>query len=263
MITASKPQLPQSKPAAHPSVETKNVLNCYEILNAHDFSWPVNIFRVEFADPSKQTHESRGDAKDIIWDLRRNAFRSLWRGYGFVIDLNPCEVAVPQGWKLSEPVKAAEYTVTLARSFVATTGDFQGRAVIVGVLRESIKKHFKENSAPTLGDLWQDFDAFCQYPGNDWQREYLMCRRFSVNVKQLAGGRLVLQTVVTTTSVDGKCFADYYDSGSLSDLAEMIEAKRDSRLTRKNRPVGVRVLHQPAEGTGATRAWTSKTSKPF
>ncbi len=133
--------------------------------------------------------------------------------------------------------------------------DSQGRAVIAGVLRESIKKHFKDNPAPTLGDLWQDFDAFCQYPGNDWQQEYLMCRRFSVSVKQLAGGRLCPPDRCDDfTSVDGKCSADYYETGSLRDLAEMIEAKRESRLTRKNRPVGVRVLYQPAEGAGATRA---------
>ena len=81
-----------------------------------------------------------------------------------------------------------------------------------------------------------------------------MCRRFFVSVKPLAGGRFVLQTNVATTSVDGKCFADYYETGSLQDLAGMIAAKRESRLTRENRPVGVRVLHQPAEGTGATRA---------
>ena len=133
--------------------------------------------------------ENRGETKNVIWNLRRNDFRSLWRGYGFVIDLNPWEVAVPQSWKLTQPVKTSEYCVSLARSFVATAEDPEGRAIIAGVFRESIKKHFKENPAPELGHLWQDFDAFCQYPGNDWQQEYLMCRRFSVNVKQwLASG---------------------------------------------------------------------------
>jgi hypothetical protein len=215
---------------------------------------PVNIYRVEFADSSKQTHENRGEARDIIWKLKRSDFRSQWRGWGFVIDLNPFEVAVPQRWQLARPVRTAEYSVILNRSFAATVGDAQGGAVIAGALRESIKRHFKENPAPELGELWQDFDAFCQYPGNDWGQEYLMCRRFSTSVKQLAGGRLVLQTNVATTSVDGKCFADYYENGGLQSLAEMIEAKRESRVTRQNRPIGVRVLHQPLEGAGATRA---------
>ena len=143
MRTTVKPQLPKSKPAQI-SVEIKNVLNGYEILNIHDFSWPVNIFRVEFADRSKQTHENLGQAKDIIWDLRKNACKSLWQGYGFVIDLSPCEVAVPHRWKLSQSVKTAEYSVSLARSFVATVEDAQGRAIVAGVLRDSIKRHFKD-----------------------------------------------------------------------------------------------------------------------
>jgi hypothetical protein len=253
MITTAKPQLPQSK-QQEIGLNTKNVLNCYEILNAGDFSWPVNIFRVEFADSSKQTHENRGEAKEIIWNLKKNEFRTLWRTFGFVIDLNASEVAVPEGWKLSQPVKMADYSVSLARSFVATAATAKGRAIIAGVLRESIKKHFKDNLAPELGELWQDFDSFCQYPGDDVGQDFLMCRRFSVSVKALAGGRLVLQTNVATTSVDGKRFADYYETGRLHELAEMIEAKREANLTRKGRPIGVRVLHQPAGGSGATRA---------
>jgi hypothetical protein len=251
MITTERPQPPQPKSAPN-GVDVKNVLNGYEILNVHDFSWPVNIYRVEFTDSSTQTHENRGEAKEIIWSLRRGDLRTEWRGYGFVIDLNRWEVAVPQSWKLSRPVTTAEYTVTLARSFEATTQDAQGRLIIAGILRESIKKHFKDNPAPELGELWQDFDAFCQCPRDSGQ-DYLICRRFSVSVKQLAGGRLVLQTNVATTSLDRKCFAEYYDNGSVHDLAEMIEAKRDSRLTRKNRAVGVRVLRQPTDG-GPVRA---------
>lgn len=81
-----------------------------------------------------------------------------------------------------------------------------------------------------------------------------MCRRFSANVKVLHGGRLVLQTNVSTTSLDGRCFADYYDSGSLRDLVDMIEAKRESRVTRKNRPLGTRVFHLPVEGDADGRA---------
>jgi hypothetical protein len=137
---------------------------------------------------------------------------------------------------------------------VATAENPEGRAIIAGLLRESIKKHFKEKTSAALGELWQDFDGFCQYPGSDWQQEFLMCRRFSVNIKQLAGGRFVLQTVVTTASVDGKTFLDYYEAGNLRLLAEMIEAKRESRLNRQNRPIGIRVLHQPSEGTAAVRA---------
>jgi len=56
MIQAVKaPLQPKSFQAG---VETKTVLNCYEILNARDFSWPVNVYRVEFADQSKQIHRA-------------------------------------------------------------------------------------------------------------------------------------------------------------------------------------------------------------
>jgi hypothetical protein len=253
MTSSVRPQPQQFKPLQSP-VEAKNVLNCYEILNMRDFSWPVNVYRVEFADSTKQTHQNRGEAKDIIWRLRKNDCRNLWKGFGFVVDLNQWEVAVPQRWGLSEQIITAEYSVSMKRSFTATVNDAQGRAVIAGILRDGIKSHFKNNTSPDLGELWQDFDAFCQYPGSDWQQEYLMCRRFSVGIKALAGSRLVLQTNVSTTSLDGKCFADYYEAGHLHDLADMIESKRESRLTRMNRPIGVRVFHQPSEGAAAARA---------
>jgi len=146
-----------------------------------------------------------------------------------VVDLNQWEVAVPGRWALTKPIKTAEYSVSMARSFVARVNDSQGCAVIAGALRDGIKGHFKNNTAPDLGRLWQDFDAFCQYPDDRGQQDYLMCRRFSASVKMLHGGRLVLQTNVQTTSLDGRCFADYYDAGSLRDLADMIEVKRESR----------------------------------
>jgi hypothetical protein len=59
---------------------------------------------------------------------------------------------------------------------------------------------------------------------------------------------------VGTTAIDGRCFTDYYEGGKLVELAEMIEAKHEARLTRKGRPIGVRVLHQPSEGDGPARA---------
>jgi len=123
-----------------------------------------------------------------------------------VVDLNQWEVAVPGRWALTKPIKTAEYSVSLARSFVARVNDSQGCAVIAGALRDGIKGHFKNNTAPDLGRLWQDFDAFCQYPDDRGQQDYLMCRRFSASVKMLHGGRLVLQTNVQTTSLDGPVF---------------------------------------------------------
>ena len=65
MITVTTPGLPEAR-AAEVAIDTRNLLSGYEILNASTFSWPVNILGVEFADPTHQAHENRGDVKDII-----------------------------------------------------------------------------------------------------------------------------------------------------------------------------------------------------
>lgn len=203
----------------------KNLLNCYEILNASELSRPVNIYRVEFADPADQTQENRGRAKQVIWDLR-GQHRVHCRGYGFVVDLNPWEVAVPASWKLPDPAATPEYCVTLSRSFEAKPRDPEGRAIIAGILREAIKRHFKDNPAPELGDLWQDYDAFCQHPANTGDEDHLMCHRSSFSVKILAGGIFAVQTCVSTTTVDARTLADYYRAGDVATLAAMIEASQ-------------------------------------
>ena len=116
-------------------------------------------------------------------------------------------------------------------------------------MRDSVR----DNPASELGDLWQDYDGFCQYPPSN-SEDYLMCRRFSFSVKILAGGIFAVQTCVSTTTVDGRTLAEYYRAGDVATLAEMIEAKRANRLTRDSQPVGVRALRQFADGSGPARA---------
>jgi hypothetical protein len=139
MITQTSPTLATAR-ASCVIAPPKNLLNCYEILNASALSQPVNIYRVEFSDPAEQTHETRGRAKQIIWDLRKE-YRIHWRGYGFVVDLNRWDVAVPASWKLPAPVTTPEHRVTFSRSFEAKPTDPEGRAIITGIVREAIKKH--------------------------------------------------------------------------------------------------------------------------
>ena len=73
MITLAKPGLPQpglpQQRSPKPDIGTKSVLNCYEILNAREFSWPVNIYRVQFVDPSKQTHGEPGRNEECYLEL--------------------------------------------------------------------------------------------------------------------------------------------------------------------------------------------------
>lgn len=82
--------------------------------------------------------------------------------------------------------------------------------MITGILREGIKSHFKKNHSNTLGDLWQDFNHFCQMPKPFGSDEYHFCRKFSATARVLVGDRWVLQPLVSTTSLDGRTFADYY-----------------------------------------------------
>ncbi len=179
-------------------------LNAYEILNANCFAWDVNVYSVAFSDSSRHRHESRGVLKDIFWSLWKE-HRIQWRGPSlFVLDLNPHEVAVPGHWKLPSPYSTPDYRVSLARSFRAHVGDCAGRVIVAGILREGIKRHFKENGCQDLGDLWQDYDSFCQNPVEDLEEEYLLCRRFGFQVKVLDGGILAVQCFVGTTTVTDK-----------------------------------------------------------
>jgi hypothetical protein len=57
MITQTSPTLATAR-ASGVIAPPKNLLNCYEILNASALSRPVNIYRVEFSDPAEQTHET-------------------------------------------------------------------------------------------------------------------------------------------------------------------------------------------------------------
>lgn len=251
MSTAKGPAKLEKRAIGAPAV-ARNYFNAYQIENANDFAWDVNVYRVEFADRMRQTHENRGELKEIFWSLWKQ-HRNEWRGTIFVLDLNIHDVAVPGHWKLPGPVETPDYRITLQRSFRAQATDREGRKIVAGVLRDSIKKHFKNNGSLDLGDLWQDFDCFCQTPAADSTGEYLACRRFGLQVKPLTGGVLALQCSVGTTTVDGMRFSDYCNAGDLATLVRMIEDKRAGRVSRQNRPVAVRVLQQYTGPSPQTR----------
>src|SRR5260221_7347046 len=141
-----------------------NFLNAYEIIDADALSWPVNIYAVDLHDEPRQENDTRGRVKNVIWDLRRNN-KSSCRGYGFVVDISSRLVVVPRGWQLPDAT-TSEYTVRLDQSFIARANDVQHRAIVAGILREAIKAHFKTNTSDELGNLWQDYNSFCQYPSN-------------------------------------------------------------------------------------------------
>lgn len=229
-------------PMAQPQVSLpRNFLNCFEVLNFAELGLPVHLFAIDFKDSTRNTQKNRGELKNVIYQARKQ-YRASCPGYGFVVDISPRLVAVPGAWRFPSVIETPEYTASLQRSFTANADDYQGRAILGGILREAIKKRFKNEVAPDLGPLWQDYDSFCQLPDPASDEEFLMCRRFGFAMKSLVGGRVALMCAVGTTAIDGKTFDDYYRNGNVAMLTEMIEAKQGDRLTRQNRPVGVRVL---------------------
>jgi hypothetical protein len=230
----------------------QDFINAYEILNLQELAQPVNLYAVDFKDVTRNAQENRGELKNVIWSLRKQN-RSVCPGYGFVVDVSPRLVAVPVAWKLPS-VQAGDYSVSLERSFTACTTDSQGLSILCGILREAIKKLFKDEVSPELGQLWQDYDCFCQAPDPANAGDYLMCRRFGFAIKTLAGGRVALLCPVGTTAIDGRTFQDYYRDGCVAALAAMIEAKQGTRLNRQNRPVAVRVLQECSGDSTASRA---------
>jgi len=223
-------------------------LNAYEIENAGELEWPVNIYSVDLPELARQDHEQRSDIKRIIWNLRRR-YKTQCGGYGFAIDISPRLVAVPLSWQLPSPIAEENYIVRLHWSGVASAKRPETREVIAGILRKGVKQHFKDNPSEDLGDMWQDFNGFCQYPSN-FGDEYLFCRRFAFNTKVFRSGRWVLRLPVSTMTLDGRVFQDYYNEGQVDLLAARLEAKRGQRVTRSNRHAAIRVLRQMAgDGT--------------
>lgn len=215
-------------------------LACYEIVNPDALRWGVRLYRVR-RDSGGQTHAERGDAKQVIWSLRKK-HKDQCRGYGFVVDIDEETVAVPSGWNLPGNVREGEYAVTLDSEFTTDPANRHHRAVITGILREGIKKHFKDNRSDVLGDWWQDFDRFCQIP--EWHNggEIHFCRKFGVTAKVLTGNRWVIQPLISTATLDGRTFAEYFRDGEVALLSERIESKLANRLNRRNRPTAVRVF---------------------
>jgi hypothetical protein len=216
-------------------------LNCYEVTNPASLVWPVRLYKVVRADGASQSHRDRGEIKQAIWALRKQ-HASLCRGLGFVVDVDKETVAVPTAWELPSGEQIGDYRVTLAQTVTTDPKRVAHRGIITGILREAVKARFKHHRSDVLGDLWPDFNRFCQVPSVLDDTEFHFCRRLGVTAKVLRGHRWVLQMLISTTTVDKRTLEEYYRRGEVATLATMIEAKRANRLTRHNRAVALRVL---------------------
>jgi hypothetical protein len=208
-------------------------LSCYEIMNKDALRWNVREYKVRLAHRTRDVEH--GEAKQVVWALRKK-HSGACRGYGFVIEVDEATVAVPSGWNLPSGVQEGEFYVTFDSEFTTDPNDRRHRSVITGILREGLKAHFKRNRSDTLGDLWQDYDRFCQMPDYGSGREFHFCRKFGVAAKVLACNRWVLQPLISTVTLDGRTFADYFRAGEVDVLTAMIEAKQSNRLNRRYCP---------------------------
>ena len=224
------------------AAKSSDILNAYSLLDLENLSWDVAIYTVQSLGSDEAKHEDRKKIKDVIWDLR-SQHKQECPGYGFVIDLDEKTVVVPQAWKIPQQDNFNGYRVTRADEFKASACDQSQQAIIAGILREAVKRHFKDNQFESdIGPLWQDYNDFCQLPDfTKSEQGIVYCRKFHVSAELLRDGLWVLQIEVTTTGIDGRTFEDYYAGGEVQQLAEMIQLKQANRLTRENKPVAVRV----------------------
>ena len=228
------------------SILSGTFLNGYEVLNLSEFRWPVRVLSIEMkGQPAGD--DDRGRLKDIVWKLR-GANKSQCPGLGFVIDIDKMRVAIPAAWQIPLPIETSEYRAALSCMMDADNETALGRTILAGILREAIKNTFKNQLLPELGPLWQDFDSFTQAPPTAGAGEFLFCRRFTTQVKQLRDQRMALQMVVGSTALDGKTFEQHYRDGTVPDLMTMINIKRAGRMNRDNRPISVRVVQQYPDG---------------
>lgn len=159
-----------------------------------------------------------------------------------MVDFSKDTVAVPANWQIPAGTESQGYRFVPSQDVAVSLDDPEHDLLVRGLLREAFKRAFKDASDSQLGPLWQHYNDFCQVPAVDTAENFLFCRKFGVDTVPLKGRRWCVQIRVSTQTVDGQTFADYFQMGEAERLAELIELKRKNRATRKNRPTDVAVL---------------------
>ncbi|HEX8286979.1 MAG TPA: hypothetical protein VF556_03230 [Pyrinomonadaceae bacterium] len=219
-------------------------LNAYQISNTEELYWDVSIYKVERKDKSLQSHLDRGEVKRVMWDYYFANKMKCGGRYKFIIDIDPQTVVIPATWELSESFSFGNFNITLIETKTVDLSP-KNQKIAIAILKEGLKTHFKFNRKQAvghLGNLWQDFDKFCQEPIPDADGEFCISRRFETAVRVLSGDNWVVKCAINTTLTDALSFADYYNEGRVNELAEKIELKRTNKLNRQNQMVNVRVL---------------------
>lgn len=232
-----------AQPVSNAIVNVTNLpasfLNAYAILDRDSLAWSVRTYAVDRADGQPQTHEERGAIRQAVWSLWKK-HKGRCRGYGFAFDVDERTVVVPEGWNLPSGEEVDGYRISLRDAFTARASEPGHRGIVAGVLREALKKRFKDGFSENLGSLWRDFGRYCQMPKANGGR-FVFCRRFEASAKALRGGKWVVEVKIGTATLDSRTLAAYYKKGEVQELAEMISAKLANRTTRRHEQTAVRL----------------------
>jgi hypothetical protein len=52
------------------TVDSLLCLNGFELVDASNLRWPVQVLEITLKDTSQQTHEDLGKLRNIVWELR-------------------------------------------------------------------------------------------------------------------------------------------------------------------------------------------------
>jgi hypothetical protein len=232
----------------------ESFLNAYAIRNASEMTWTANLYKVQRSDRRSQTHHERGDIKQLMWKLRKK-HKDRCHGYGFVVDVSSDQVVVPTAWQFPHQEEIESFRVTFEKQLTITPASLDPLAqkAAIGIIREGIKAHFKDNKYGTsFGELWQDGKTFCEMPRKLPGSDYYLYRRYYAVAKVLSGNQVVVQCRVSTAMLDSRSLADYLARGEGNLLAAYISAKQADKVNRQNQPFGVRVLHITKAGASAS-----------
>lgn len=122
----------------------QHFLNTYKILNLENLKWDVTIYKCESINSQEQGHEDRSKIKNIMWELR-SQFKDRCRGYGFVIDIDPKTIAVPQKWDILQQTNYNGYRIVPQKSQTTKAIDPNHCFIVAAILREGIKYNFKSS----------------------------------------------------------------------------------------------------------------------
>ena len=211
------------------------VMNAFDISFDRPLSVPVILYEVRPVQPRNGTN---GSAVNAMW-RHRGSHRDCCSGSGFIVGVTDDVVATSQSWDLPSG-EAAGFTI-VRKMPVAVTPGCSNQKLVLAILQDAIKKHFKNADTDALGPLWRDYGDYCQMPPEGIESSLAFCRKFNVRPKFLSDQRLVIQIGVSTITLDGQTLSSYYERGSAEQVAELIDSSRERYSTRNGDPGRIRV----------------------